>query len=281
MASCGMADGTMRLSDGRTLGYAEYGQASGDALLYFGTSRLEARLLTDAAERAGIRLIGLDRPGMGLSDFQPGRRLLDWPRDTVDLADRLQIDRFAVVGVSAGGPHALACAHAIPDRLTACGIVSGVGPLLLRFYKRVPWILNSMMWLMSGFFRDADRAGKSLTRFTQGWPESDRNTLLVPGVCELWAASLAESFRQGSRGMSYDSVLVAGRHWGFDLADIKLPRLFLWHGDLDEDVPVSMGRTVAEKLRGCTARFYPEGHLSVIVNHRDEIVTALVSPPHP
>lgn len=275
-----MADGTIRLRDGRTLGYAEFGQGSGDALLYFGTSRLEARLLAEPAERAGIRLIGLDRPGMGLSEFQPARRLLDWARDTADLADRLRIDRLAVVGVSAGGPHALACAHALPDRLTACGIVSGVGPVVQRFHMRVPWMLKSMMWLMSLFFQDKDRAGKSLTRFTQGWPESDRNSLLVPGVCELWAASLAESFRQGARGMSYDSLLVAGPHWGFDLADITLPRLFLWHGEFDEDVPVAMGRTVAENLRGCTASFYPEGHLSVIVNHREEIVTALTSLTH-
>ena len=108
-------DHTIRLPDGRTLGYSEYGSPTGNTLFYFGSSRLEACLLARAAANAGVRVIGTDRPGMGLSQFQPGRRLLDWPADVVALADHLGIARFAVVGVSAGGPHALACA---PDGVT-------------------------------------------------------------------------------------------------------------------------------------------------------------------
>jgi pimeloyl-ACP methyl ester carboxylesterase len=269
-------DATLRLRDGRTLGYAEYGRTSGNVLLYFGSSRLEAGLLAEPAERAGVRVIGLDRPGMGLSQFKPDRRLLDWPRDVVELADQLGIDEFAVIGVSAGGPHALACAHATADRLTACGIVSGVGPTVLHFRQRLPWLLTSMVWLMSRFFRDEDHARMSLTRFMRGWPASDRISLRDPLVGDLWAASLVESFRQGARGMGYDSVLVEARRWGFELDQIHVPRLHLWHGELDEDVPVAMGRAVAERLASCTATYYPEeGHLSVIVNHRDEIVRTL------
>lgn len=266
----------LRLRDGRALGYATYGAPSRPALLYFGASRLEAALVAEPAGRAGIRVIGVDRPGMGLSDLQPGRQLLDWPADVVELADHLGIGQFAVVGVSAGGPHALACARAIPERLTACGIVSGVAPIVVRLYQRVPLLLTPMMWLMSRFFADPDRAERSLTTLTRGWPAADRASLEAPGVRQIWAAALAEAFRRGARGMRYDSALVETRPWGFALGDIDLPRLFLWHGELDPDVPVAMGRHLAANIRSCTARFFPdEGHLSVVVNHREEIVTAL------
>jgi len=114
---------TIHLHDGRTLGYAEYGRADGKALFYFHGhpgARLEARFLAEQAAQTGIRLIGVDRPGMGQSSFQTGRRLLDWPDDVAELADSLQLDRFAVVGFSGGGPYALACAYKISHRLTIC-----------------------------------------------------------------------------------------------------------------------------------------------------------------
>ena len=78
-----------------------------------------------------IRAIVPDRPGYGLSDFQRHRRLLDWPADVEQLADHLGLERFAVLGVSGGGPHAAACAYAIPHRLTRVGLVSSAAPLEL------------------------------------------------------------------------------------------------------------------------------------------------------
>ncbi len=115
--SVSATDKTIQLHDGRTLGYAEYGIAERKALFYFHGhpgARLEARFLAEQAEQAGVRLIGVDRPGMGLSTFKANRRLLDWPDDVVELADRLRLNRFAVVGFSGGGPYALACAYKIP-----------------------------------------------------------------------------------------------------------------------------------------------------------------------
>ncbi len=104
-------DTTIQLRDGRTLAYAEYSKSRGKVLFYFhggADSRLEARFLAEQAKQAGVRLIGIDRPGMGRSHFKAGRRLLDWPDDVIELADHLHIDHFAVVGVSGGGPYALA-----------------------------------------------------------------------------------------------------------------------------------------------------------------------------
>jgi pimeloyl-ACP methyl ester carboxylesterase len=269
---------TLQLRDGRTLGYAEYGDPSGKALFYFGASRLEARFLAEQAKHAGIRLIGLDRPGMGLSRFKEGRRLLDWPADVVEVADRLQIDRFAVVGVSGGGPYALACAYAIPDRLTACGMVSGVGPLVVYLFQRFPWLLIPLIWIMGRFFRDEAQARKSLTWFTRSWPEPDRQSLALPEIRAIIAASQAEAFRQGARGLTYDILLIEGRSWGFQLEEIAFPALYLWHGELDKDTPIAMGRAVADQLAQCKAVYYSgEGHISLIVNHREEIVRTLMS----
>ena len=84
------------------------------------------------------------------------------------------------------------CADAIPDRLTACGIVSGVGPVTLRLYQRAPWLLAAMVHLMGRFFRDEAHAATALTRLTRGWPECDRACLAIPEVGERWAASLAD-----------------------------------------------------------------------------------------
>ena len=271
-------DKTLQLSDGRTLGYAEYGNPSGKALFYFGASRLEARFLAEQAKQAGIRLIGIDRPGMGLSHFKAGRHLLDWPEDVVELADCLQIDHFAVVGMSGGGPYALACAYKIPDRLTACGMVSGVGPLAVFLFQRLPWLLTPMIGVMGRFFRDEAHASKSLTWFTRSWPEPDRQSLALPEIRAIIAASQAEAFRQGARGLTYDIRLLEGRPWGFQLEEIAFPTLYLWHGERDTDTPIAMGRAVAERLAHCEATYYAgEGHISLIVNHRQEIVTTLMS----
>ena len=123
---------SLELSDGRRLVYAEYGEFDGTPLLFFhGTpgSRRVARWADAAARRRGVRLIAPDRPGFGLSDPQPGRTLGDWPADVAELADALGLGRFAVAGVSGGGPYVAACAWRMPDRLTGAGIISGMGPL--------------------------------------------------------------------------------------------------------------------------------------------------------
>src|SRR5438034_7926661 len=273
-------DTTLQLRGGRSLAYAEYGASSGNVLLYFhggADSRLEARFLAQPAAQAGIRPIGIDQPGIGRSRFQAGRRLLDWPDDVVELADHLRIDRFAIVGISGGGPYALACAYKIPDRLIACGIVGGewhnrhVLSFLTQF---LPWLVIPPLGY---FFQHEARARKSLLRLTPHFPETDRTSLALPEVTDLLTASFVEAFRQGAKGPAYDGMVVR-RPWGFELKEITFPALYLWHGELDTDVPVAMGRAVAERLAHCKAIYYPdEGHISLIVNHREEIVTTLMS----
>ncbi len=122
----------LRLPDGRRLGYAEFGAPRGRPVFFFHGfpgSRLEAELAATAAARWNLRIIAADRPGIGLSDRRPGRTLANWADDVRTLADSLGLERFAVLGISGGGPYAIACAARLADRLTAAGTIGGLAPL--------------------------------------------------------------------------------------------------------------------------------------------------------
>jgi len=122
----------MTLADDRDLGCSSSAsRRGGPSFGFHGTpgSRLQLALASAPSSGAGVRLILVDRPGYGLSSFQPGRRLVDWPADVAQLADHLGLKRFSVFGVSGGGPHSAVCAARLGDRVALAAIVSGVGPL--------------------------------------------------------------------------------------------------------------------------------------------------------
>jgi len=279
---------TLSLRDGRRLGYAEYGKPDGEPGFYFHGhpgSRLEAQFADKAAVDAGVRIIAPDRPGYGLSDFQPHRTILDWPRDIEEAADLLGLDRFTVLGASGGGPYALACAHEIPERITRAGVVSGVGPYDapgatqgMRWQNRIgfqlgarfPALARLIMWSMERQVRR--RPERTLDAIAQAMSSVDAEVVRRPGVREVLAADIAEAFRQGSRGAALDVVLL-GRPWGFRLDGIK-PVVLLWQGEADVLVPPAMGRHLAAQIPNCHATFFPgEGHL-LVVDHMSEIVRA-------
>lgn len=121
------AEGSITARDGRVLAYAERGPVGGVAVLAFhGTpgSRLEQHAPSETYDRLGIRLITVERPGMGRSDPDPGRRVLEGPDDVVDLAHALGFGRFFLLGYSGGAPYAAACAHRLGDQVAAVGLVS-------------------------------------------------------------------------------------------------------------------------------------------------------------
>lgn len=284
-------DNVLRLKDGRLLGYAEYGDPDGKPLVFFHGmpgSRLSAQLGDAVAKKLGVRIIAPDRPGYGLSDFQPGRTILDWPDDVVELADALNIERFPVGGVSGGGPYATACAFKIPDRLTAAGIISGVGPfdvpestqgmsrqnrLLFGAARRVPWLVNLPMWLMAlGARRFADQF---LSLTMRALPEPDKAILSRPEIRPLFVQDAVEAFRSGGRGAAWEAVLYA-RPWGFRLEDITM-EVHLWQGEIDVNVPPTMGRYQADAIPNCKATFYPgQAHL-LLIDRMEEILGSLVS----
>lgn len=283
-------DKTIRLPDGRSLGYAACGDPESQPVFFFHGwpgSRLQAKFFDEEATKAGVRVIGLDRPGMGLSDFQPGRQILDWPNDVVALADAMRIDRFAVLGTSGGGPYAAACAYKIPGRLTGCGILSGMGPMdtgtegmeannraIFFIARRLSRLLRPLIWLSIGRHNqmDEEKAEKSIAKMMQKLPESDRKVLGKSELRRLFMEDSRESFRQGTRGPAYECRLYV-QPWGFRLEDIDFDKIYLCQGELDVNVPVSMGRAMAEVIPNCKAKFYPnDAHLSTIFNHIEEIM---------
>ena len=286
----GTSDNAITLKDGRRLGYAEYGDPQGKPLFFFHGmpgSRLEGELADAAAKKLGVRMIALDRPGYGLSDFQRGRTFLDWPADVVALAAALGFERFAVAGVSGGGPYVAACALRIPERLTGAGIIAGVGPFdqpdategmsrqnrfLFGLARRFPWLARLPMWVMS----KGASSERLVRQMTRAMPEVDQAIIRRPEVWDVFKLDAAESFRQGARGAAWELVMYA-RPWGFRLEEITM-EVHLWQGELDKNVPPSMGRYQAGAIPNCRATFHPgEGHISLVVDHMEEVLGALVS----
>jgi pimeloyl-ACP methyl ester carboxylesterase len=260
---------TLRLRDGRILGYAEYGAAGGKPILVFHGSpgaRLQARVAHAPALARGIRIIAPDRPGQGLSTGRRGRAIADWADDVRELADALGIARFAVVGISGGGPYAAACAWRLRGRVSCAGIISGVvpgaGPDLASDLRRrglgllnlvldMPWLLRAVMNLGALPCRRLPRRIFEWVRALAA-PE-DEAVLCRPEVAAALSASLREAFRNGGQGVA-DELLLLMRPWTVRLEQIQVP-VRLWHGEADGIVPVAMGRYLARSIPHCRAEF--------------------------
>lgn len=282
-------DQTILLRCGRRIGFAEYGDLAGEPVLYFhGTP--SSRLLhpdEEISRSLGARLIILERPGFGLSDFQPGRRLLDWPDDVAEAAYRLGLDRFAVVGPSGGGPYVAACAYRLPERLTVAAMVSSGGPPEMpgategmpRVRRagavlglRAPWLLRPLMWLLQNPGRNPQRFFDRYTSHNLG---PDRGLLSQPWFRKMLQSSYAESARQGIRGFAWE-VRIITRPWGFRLEEIPMT-VDLWHGDQDTSTPLSIAQFVAGALPKCRTHFIPgEGHF-LLFTRWQELLSTLIS----
>jgi pimeloyl-ACP methyl ester carboxylesterase len=236
-------------------------------------SRLLGRTAATAAEELGFRVIAPDRPGIGLSDFQPGREVTDWPDDVAELADLLNIDRFWAVGASGGGPYALACAWKMPQRLRGVAVVSSVTPasapgeeahngrlaaVLGSLSRRAPWTLRLGMEMLARVVRRSpDGPLKQLERSS---PEPDREVLANPEARSILRDAGAEAFRSGGRGPAHD-LRVAIEPWGFPPEDISVP-VQLWHGEEDANVSPVAARWLGGTIPRCQVSFVPRaGHL--------------------
>ncbi len=282
----------INLADGRRLAFCEYGVSQGKPVFYFHGwpgSRLEARLAEPTARRFNARLIAVDRPGFGRSDFKKRRTLLDWPEDIGQLADALGLDRFSVAGVSGGGPYALACARHIPERLTAVAVVCGLGPLhspLVRagmspLARRTFYLCRTAPWLLRMVFaRTAWRLRRDfdwyLSHISDALPPADKQALFGSELKDIIVQSTLEAVRFGTRGSAWEGKLYASP-WPFRLEDIST-EVYLWHGEQDATVPATMGHHVAQTLGNCRPRFYAdEGHFSLVTNHMAEFFEVLTA----
>lgn len=282
----------LTLRDGRNLTYATYGDPSGMPIfLFHGSpgSRLDRPPDQSILTTLGARLIVPDRPGYGRSTFRKGQ-LLDWPGDVAQLADALGFVRFAVVGISGGGPFALACAHQLLGRVTSVTLVAGIAPpeapdywqgmdafdtLELRAAKYLPFSLLSWAYAtqVHAFLRDPSAY---IANLAEHYPQADRAILGDPAIQAIFAESIAEAYRQGARAHVWDDKLFT-HPWGFRLADIPTP-VRIWQGDADVIVPQSHARYLASALPNSVATFLPgEGHLSLPVNHYDAIIGGIIS----
>lgn len=285
-------DTILRLPDGRALGAAIIGKPGGYPIFHFhgsGSSRLEVSLMAPMAEQHGLLLVGLDRPGYGLSDLKPGARLLDWPANVLEVADQLGIGSFAVAGISAGGAYALACAYQIPSRLTACALISGLPPgQLMRqagpaWMRLTWWFGEHFPSLFRLFLRLAikDRAPsladaeKMLMRASRIMADADLKVMQDPILRNGIARAFVESLKSGAQG-DRESAMTCIPSWDFAPQQIQFERITIWHGEDDRVVPIAPVRLLAQQLPNCKAFFYPgEGHFSLIVNHAEEILATL------
>jgi len=284
----------LRLPSGRLLAYDEYGASDGAPIFYFHgspSSRLEWSLFggETLANRLNIRVIVPDRPGLGRSDFQPGRRIGDWPADVIALADQLTLTHFAVLGYSGGGPYAAACALRIPERLTRVGIVSGtapfdepglsagIDPASLRFMQlahtkpRLSKLTLRFMGLMARF------APRQIVRGAMATlPAPDQAMLTRPEFQDRFIAMIREALRAGPRGAQWDTALMVSA-WDFRPQDVRSD-VYLWHGEMDANAPLAMGRYMAAAIPNSRAFSYAsEGHLSLISKYLDEILKLLIA----
>ena len=280
--------GRFRVASGRTLAYCQFGERSGPPVFYFhGTpgSRLEPGLIDAEARAAGLHIIAVDRPGIGLSTYQSGRRILDWPGDVVQLADALGYagSAFGVIGFSGGTPYALACARTIPHRLTHVAVVSGHGPLgapgvgtgtedrVMSLITRRPRLSRLGLKLVS---RRLDRKpDKVARRVMRNWAEVDRQLVLSnPYYYQFLINNLDEAIRCGVDGILTDVRLLAC-NWGYSLCDIQGVNVSLWQGGGDTISHSSTGRYFHSQIAGSEFHFDPRAaHITMFKWHASEIL---------
>ena len=267
-----MTHGAITTIDGRSVGFADYGPPDQTALLWRHGgpgNRLEPSFLAEAAARAGLRLIGIDRPGYGRSTPRPGRTIADGVPDALAVLDHLGIDRFLVLGVSTGGAYALALA-AMSSRVlgaVACCAVSDMR-----------WAEGKAMNVCCHAFwnaRDRNHAmalapdvfgphGENMLPSPIGADPSDAALYASPAFQAWWATCVPEMFTYGAAGY-VDDRLADGNGWtSFDVAAITCPVVVL-HGRADGMMPVANAHHTAAIVPGARLRIFDNlGHVSIL-----------------
>lgn len=284
----------VRTSEGRRLDVGIAGPEGGAVVFaHTGTpddGQLFANVLQPGAER-GLRHVSYARPGYAGSDRHEGRSVADCAADVAAICDWLEVERFHTVGSSGGGPHALACAALLPDRVISAATIAGTashdgegldwragmgaenieemglaeeGAAALQ-----PWMEAQAEVILAASPEDLRRILGDLVS------EPDR-AVLTGTFAENAHASLQGSVRHGIWGW-LDDDLAHVRSWGFELDDIRVP-VTIWHGGQDRFVPIAHGRWLAEHVPGARSRLLDdEGHLSLAVGHYGDVLDDLIA----
>jgi pimeloyl-ACP methyl ester carboxylesterase len=252
------------VADGRRLAVRVSGNPAGHPVIYLhGTpgSRMGPLPRGRVLYELGVRLVSFDRPGYGGSDRMASRVVADTAADVLAIANHLEIERFAVIGRSGGGPHALACAATLPDRVTRAGVLVSIAPLEA---EGLDWFAGMAESNARGFKTAAAAPEALIEELAQtaakikadpmshvstlgpDMPASDRRVVADTGIRLLLAKNFAEALRQAAAGWIDDSLAFCSP-WGFNLSDIRVPVL-LWHGEDDVFSPVAHARWMAKQI---------------------------------
>jgi pimeloyl-ACP methyl ester carboxylesterase len=279
---------------GRLLEVEVDGPTDGRPLIFHtGTpsaGRLYAPMLEAGAAR-GIRHVMYSRPGYGRSARALERSVADCVADVVALVDSLGLNRFFTVGWSGGGPHALACAALLPERVIAAATMAGPAP---RDAAGLDWLAGMGAENVEEFgAADAgeeelraylERVGPEFAHTTGpdvraalGYLLSDVDTAVLTGeFAEYLAAAIRAALEHGIWGW-LDDDLAFVRDWGFDLDAVSVP-VSIWHGGTDRFVPYSHGEWLAEHVPGASPQLHPDqGHLSLAVDSYGAILDDLIA----
>ena len=271
-------EGACRLRDGRELGYAEFGPDQGRPILWFhgtpGACRQIAPVARNASWDRRVRLVAVERPGIGASTPHAYRAVVEFADDVRQLTEALGIERFAVVGLSGGGPYALACAHEMPDHVVAVAVLGGVapsvgpeaaeggaasitpflGPVLRALARPLGAGMRRLVQLIHPL---ADRA---TFLFAQLMPPGDQRVFDDPAVRWMFQEDIIHGSRSFMEALFQD-VALFGRPWGFEVRNVRVP-VHLFYGDADNIVPLQHGEHLARILPNATLNIRPEeGHL--------------------
>lgn len=285
-----MTDHCFRLANGRQLGYAECGDPGGTVLFYhhgWPSGRRQGELMDRLGRSYGLRIIAPDRPGIGLSEYHPGRRLLDWPETLVELAAQVAAERFHLLGWSGGGPYVLAACAALPERVLSTTVVCGAPPLaelgdarlfwvyrlLIRLRRHLPRLLGPVLGLGARVAAGAEPDRPPLSLLLHLLHEADRRVLADREVFRIVRAAMLDSLRRGAAAVTTDAEAYL-QPWGFDPAAIELPVHF-WHGKADRNIDWTYSRDLARRLpRAQTHWLDDEGHYSLPIVHNEAILRA-------
>lgn len=280
MARIPTNDRLLELDDGRTVGYATWGDPEGTPVFIgHGTpgSRLDRYPGIDDPEwvrRQRVRFVGVDRPGYGYSDPWPEASLLDCAEDFVRVADGLGLEHFRALGASGGAPYVIALGALAPERVVRIAVVSGAADIGLDDEETAEE-LAAELGEEATMLREAPE--EWYAGFVAAVPEVDRRVLERPEVRAIAIGMFQEAVRQGAVGW-VDDVLRLRRPWPFR-SDEVVAEVSFHHGEQDTNAPPQPAKELAERMPGSRFRMYPgEGHISVFDKPIKEIVEGLLAP---
>jgi pimeloyl-ACP methyl ester carboxylesterase len=285
-------EGTVAVRDGRRLSFAEYGSPRGDALLWMhGTPGARRQIPFEArlhAEEHNLRIIGVDRPGIGSSTPHLYSDVLDWTADLELLLDALAVEDVRMIGLSGGGPYALAAAAGLSDRVRAVGILGGVAPtrgpdaapggiiqLAVRLAPAIEAVRVPLGVGLTGAIRLVKPlAGPGLDLYAALQPAGDKDLLARPEFKAMFLDDLLNGSRFQTSAPLNDLVLFT-REWGFSPSDVTAPVVW-WHGDAEHIVPFAHGEHMVERLPDAQLRVIDgESHLGGLGIAQEVIATLM------